>query len=55
MRSFVMNSPQDPQNAGQMGECDMERVDHVMDRFMTVAVFCVPLYMIFKLGLFLVD
>jgi hypothetical protein len=33
----------------------MDRVDHVMDRVLTVAVLCLPFYVIYKLGLFLVE
>ncbi len=29
----------------------MERIDHVMDRVLTMAVLCMPFYVIYKLGL----
>ena len=33
----------------------MGRVDHMLDRCMTFAVLCVPLYMVYKIGLFMID
>ena len=33
----------------------MERIDHVMDRVLTTAVLCMPFYVIYKLGIFLIE
>lgn len=33
----------------------MERIDHVMDRVLATAVVCLPFYVVYKLGLFLIE
>jgi len=33
----------------------MQRIDHVMDRVLVTAVLCLPFYVIYKIGLFVVE
>jgi hypothetical protein len=33
----------------------MQRIDHVMDRVLVMAVLCLPFYVIYKFGLFLAE
>lgn len=33
----------------------MQRIDHVMDGFLLSVTMCAPLYLLYKIGLFLID